>query len=70
MIMAISNLASLCKTIGVECGAIDESRTRNPQSGNLMLYQLSYYGVKKEVPFVSAESTRDFHFEFLLGFIP
>lgn len=26
-------------------GAIDESRTRNPQSGNLMLYQLSYYSV-------------------------
>ena len=38
--MIVPNLASLCKTISF--GATDESRTRNPQSGNLMLYQLSY----------------------------
>lgn len=30
---------------GLAVGAVDEARTRDPQLGKLMLYQLSYYRV-------------------------
>lgn len=43
-------LASLCKCYLVYFGVADEDRTRNPQSGNLMLHHLSYSDVKKRSP--------------------
>ena len=30
---------------GLAVGAVDEARTRDPQLGKLMLYQLSYYRI-------------------------
>ena len=40
------DLVSSCECYLGYCGVADESRTRNPQSGNLMLYRLSYSDVR------------------------
>lgn len=39
-------------------GAVNETRTRDPQLGKLMLYQLSYYRISKftTTPFLSSLS--------------
>ena len=34
------------ETAGIRVGAVNEARTRDPQLGKLMLYQLSYYRMR------------------------
>ena len=43
---------------GIKIGAANEARTRDPQLGKLMLYQLSYY----RMPFDKAKLRRFFDF--------
>ena len=43
----LGGLVSSCKCYLNIIGVADEDRTRNPQSGNLMLHHLSYSDIKK-----------------------
>src|SRR5258706_9674664 len=52
-----------------ELGAGDEIRTRDPQLGRLMLYQLSYTRSRSEISNLKLE-TRKFHLVQGVGFEP